>query len=363
MASRLFSSLQRFHSTIVNDFKNFNILWFDFETTGLSHKTDHIIQACFMNHRNGEHFVRYILPPDDVKISKEASEVNGLTLEKLKSDECRAVKPNKFILDFANWYNGQFEDYEYKPIYWIAHNCWGFDMLMWEAFIHNHGLNHFQNTYYADTMLLFRDLLPNLGSYSLFNVHYHLYGKDIKNAHDSLGDVLAMRKITQDLLEESQAQQSTLRRTVYHTTTVSSVTRLSQIENFKERLINYSIPANSDNYRFSQLKKPGDFDYLNQNIVRFPIWEFLEIKEKGQLFEFFNKNNIMYVRNLVMIFLTGEPNPSKEEILRYNFSKKDMKMIEEKSRAFRLYMKTIIDNKRVIGITSDYLTNLCMYTV
>ena len=227
---------------------------------------------------------------------------------------------------------------------------------MWESFIYNKKLNHLENTYYADSMFLFRDLLPDLNSYSLFNVHYHLFGKNIENAHDALDDVLAMKKITEYLI--STHCKTSIHRTIYHTTTTSSILHLTPIENIRERLINYSIPVNANNF-YSVAPKSSNENrfsfFLNKNIVQFPFWDYLYPNEKEKLLTFFKKNNMMHIIDLFSVFTMG----ISIKFLRL-YSDESYKI--KRAENFKMYMRNIIANRRVIGLTTDYFTSLCNFS-
>lgn len=68
--------------------KNYNYFWFDVETTGLNYYESEIISLAYLIEMGGEiidHGVLYAKPDDMSKIEPKALEINGFTIDQIKT--------------------------------------------------------------------------------------------------------------------------------------------------------------------------------------------------------------------------------------------------------------------------------------
>lgn len=79
----------------------------------------------------------------------------------------------------------------------IAHNAFRADKPMLEIETKRHGIKMPLNWFFFDSLIYARQVLPKLPSYSLRDLHMHLFQKDIINQHTALPDAIALANILQ----------------------------------------------------------------------------------------------------------------------------------------------------------------------
>ncbi len=143
----------------------------DLETTGLSPKTDHIIEFAAIKVKNGEIIDTFqTLCDPGFDIPPMITSITGITTEMV----CNCPNPRKALPDFLDFAGDDFI---------VGHNVL-FDIRFISAV--NDG---FFNTY-IDTMKIFRTLHPTLPHHRLCDM-VDFYGKNNESAHRALSDCLA----------------------------------------------------------------------------------------------------------------------------------------------------------------------------
>lgn len=176
------------------------IIAFDTETTGLSGKTDQIIQFSAIKFEVDENFKIhekdvldvYIKPREP--ISDKIIEITGITNELLSEQE-----PEEKVFPIIKEFLGE------KPIL-LAHNI-SFDTKMTSALYERMG-ELFEHSHLLDTLSMARDLIPKsmIQDYKLATIA-ELYGFDDVHFHSAIDDVSAMLKIFGEfLLEYSETE-------------------------------------------------------------------------------------------------------------------------------------------------------------
>jgi DNA polymerase III subunit alpha, Gram-positive type len=195
--------------------QNMNVIYFDFETTGLNPYHDKIIDFCFLKepicsnmtdvnedflknptssdkyfHIDENYFQALVNP--NRKLSAKIIEITNITDVMLKD------KPNieQFIPSIETYVNKECSD-----VYLIAHNNHGFDQLFLERAFRYNGFEVHQNNWkFIDTLLLAKRLNPNMFSYSLKTLckYYNI----TPGEHRALSDCVALRKVYMKLLEK-----------------------------------------------------------------------------------------------------------------------------------------------------------------
>jgi DNA polymerase III epsilon subunit-like protein len=79
----------------------------------------------------------------------------------------------------------------------IAHNAFRADKPMLEIETKRHGIKMPLNWFFFDSLIYARKVLPKLPSYSLRDLHMHLFQRDIVNQHTALPDAIALASILQ----------------------------------------------------------------------------------------------------------------------------------------------------------------------
>jgi DNA polymerase-3 subunit alpha (Gram-positive type) len=178
---------------------NNNIIYFDFETTGLNPFCDKIIEYAFIKENgqpndNMERKIDYItsLVNPNVKLSqkiKDITKINDSMLTGKQTINKKIKKINKFL-----------EDAKGKK-YLVAHNALAFDKIFLNENLKLIDENYdYSNIIYIDTLLLARKLLPNLnGGYSMFNLSKY-YNIESGN-HRAINDTLSLRLLFHKLVE------------------------------------------------------------------------------------------------------------------------------------------------------------------
>jgi DNA polymerase III epsilon subunit-like protein len=178
-------------------------LYFDLETNGYKgcdkysqrHK---IIQIAVLEDASDDYITAYVNP--GVKILPESTKIHGITEEDVRS----APKFKEVWLDIVKKYKIRQND-----VCLIAHNCFGFDKVILVKELRDAGfdLKDYETLYFIDSLVYFRNYLNDdlkkqihdsttgYSKYNLNNLHKFFFKNNIDNAHDALGDVIALKKI------------------------------------------------------------------------------------------------------------------------------------------------------------------------
>ena len=185
------------------------LIYFDFETTGLNPYHDKIIEYAFIQEENETYdpndpetyinntYITDLVNPKQ-KFEKKISEITGIHPDELEDKETIETQlPN--IMKFINY------DMNTKSIYLVAHNCDGFDKLFLTNNIKHCNQSEqneqieYKHIYYIDTLNLCKKLLPDIKSYSLKNMTKHF---DIKSGtHRAMSDTIALRELYHYLIQ------------------------------------------------------------------------------------------------------------------------------------------------------------------
>ncbi|MGF7012071.1 DNA polymerase-3 subunit epsilon [Lachnospiraceae bacterium PF1-22] len=161
---------------------------FDLETTGVSIKTDEVIEISAIKVSGGrvaDEFSTLVNPLRPIPY--QASRVNGITDSMVKnSPDFKAAL-------------GAFLDFTGNQVL-VGHNIHTFDL----KFIRRDAMNFWNMGIandYVDTLPLARACLPKLKSYSLTNLASH-YGIRVSDAHRALGDCRMNQQVFEHLGRE-----------------------------------------------------------------------------------------------------------------------------------------------------------------
>lgn len=169
-----------------------NFVVFDIETTGLSYKSDDIIEICYIsfNKNNSESTTRYLVHTDK-RIAANITAINGINNNMLRN----APKVSS-VLD------EMFRLHSTKIL--VAHNCHKFDA---KFLLSNYEL--FQEVKFLDTRIMAQYYLPGMPiglgasesskSYSMTALT-NLFGIKINNQHTAEGDTSALSLVFRKLL-------------------------------------------------------------------------------------------------------------------------------------------------------------------
>lgn len=194
-----------------NDSDKNDLIYFDFETTGLNPYHDKIIEYSFIQEENEEYeneaqyenntYISSLVNPR-VKFDKKITDITGIYPDDLKTKS----SINKHILHIDRFINYSFYD---KDIYLVAHNCDSFDKLFLIENIKTYNriyekqIQH-KHLKYIDTLSLCKKLIPRSKSYSMkamcdyFNIE--------PGTHRSMSDTIALRKLYHKLIEKMSVQ-------------------------------------------------------------------------------------------------------------------------------------------------------------
>ena len=178
-----------------------DLIYFDFETTGLNPYHDKIIEYAFIQEEEGETYdsnyeqntyINNLINPK-IKFEKKITDITGIHPEELiEKDDIYTHLP--IIMNFINY------NMKSKDIYLVAHNCDSFDRLFLINVLKNHSDTiDYKHIKFIDTLNLCKILLPNIKSYSLKNMTKHFNIKP--GYHRSMSDTIALRELYHKLVE------------------------------------------------------------------------------------------------------------------------------------------------------------------
>lgn len=179
------------------------LIYFDFETTGLNPYHDKIIEYCFILEEkceydlknpdsfNDNYYITEMVDPK-TKFEKKISNITGIYPEDLEDKQPISVHIDiidNFICDKNN---------NNTESYLVAHNCDCFDKL----FLINNFKKYNNDSYikwkFIDTLHLSKKLVPNLKSYSLKYLceYFNLQSGN----HRALSDTISLRNLYHELM-------------------------------------------------------------------------------------------------------------------------------------------------------------------
>jgi DNA polymerase III subunit alpha, Gram-positive type len=177
------------------------IIYFDFETTGLNPYHEKIIDYAFLveEEESGETYIEGLIDPEK-KFEKKITDITGIHPEELEGKPVIRQELDK-VYNFIN-YNYKRVCHKHIPKrFLVAHNCDGFDKIfLMKNFTDKTRYPLSNNWYFIDTLPLAKRLLPKLSSHSLkaLTVHYNIK----PGTHRALSDTVALRKVFDYLLSQ-----------------------------------------------------------------------------------------------------------------------------------------------------------------
>lgn len=181
--------------------KNYNYFWFDVETTGLNYYDSEIVSLAYLIELNGtitEHGILYARPDDFSKIEPKALEVNGFTIEKLKTF------PSQFALysNLVNILKKQTILCKQDRFVTAGYNNAGCDNIFLQQLFNRYGRTVYEYYDYFKS--------PKIDVFTLFPIVEELTGIQFKshrlqdvapifklehNAHEALSDIIVTYKL------------------------------------------------------------------------------------------------------------------------------------------------------------------------
>lgn len=190
--------------TSSNEESESNIIYFDFETTGLNPFHDKVIELCFLYDtpkqteptsivnsevfRDDQIFTSLVNPKR--KFEEKITDITGIhpydLINKPSIEELHPIINNFLDNDMFN--------------YLIAHNCHGFDEIILKKILKESNSRHLlDNICFIDTLLLARKLMPELNRFSQKSLCD--YFKIKTKSHRADEDCRALRSIYHNLLK------------------------------------------------------------------------------------------------------------------------------------------------------------------
>ena len=183
------------------------IIFIDTETGGVNPEKAALIQLSGIiriDKNDVEKFNFYIKPFENSEVTEKALEVQGRTLEELKTD--KYVEEKEVYKQFINLLDKYIDKYDRTDKFIVAGYNVRFDVDILKAFFQRHG-NNFLFSYldssmldplYSIRLLQIAEVLPVLENNKLETWCKH-FGIELK-AHDSLEDIEATKKLIGKLI-------------------------------------------------------------------------------------------------------------------------------------------------------------------
>ena len=195
-------------------FKNNNehndLIYFDFETTGLNPYKDKIIEYAFIQEFKDEKYdikdiesysdntyINSLVNPE-TKFDKKITQITGIHPDELDIQyNINICLPN--IMHFINY------NMKTRNIYMVAHNCDGFDKLFLINNIKNYNIRFktqldYKHIKFIDSINLCKKLFPQLKSYSLKNMTTHF--NISSGTHRAMSDTIALKELFHKLINK-----------------------------------------------------------------------------------------------------------------------------------------------------------------
>lgn len=183
------------------------IIFIDTETGGVNSEKAALIQLSGIiriDKKDVEKFNFYIKPFENSEVTEKALEVQGRTLEELKTE--KYIEEKEVYKQFVNLLDKYIDKYDRTDKFVVAGYNVRFDVDILKAFFQRHG-NNFLFSYldssmldplYSIRLLQIAEVLPVLENNKLETWCKH-FGIELK-AHDSLEDIEATKKLIGKLI-------------------------------------------------------------------------------------------------------------------------------------------------------------------
>ena len=172
---------------------NYISIFYDLETTSLDVSEARILQfSCVLDKKIeniNKYFDKYV-DPGNIEITN--SDIHHITKDVIKKNngiDCKST-----IEEFHKWINSISSN---NNIILLSHNNHDYDKLVLQHEYDRNKLIIPENWLFFDTLSFVRQYYTNLGygNYSLGKLYEHFFKKELKDAHSSLVDVKALKKI------------------------------------------------------------------------------------------------------------------------------------------------------------------------
>ena len=177
------------------------IIYFDFETTGLNPYHEKIIDYAFLveEEESGDTYIEGLVNPQK-KFEKKITDITGIHPDELEDKPLIRHELEK-IYNFIN-YNYKQICYKHIPKrFLVAHNCDGFDkVFLMSNFTDKTRFPLTKNWFFIDTLPLAKKLLPKLSSHSLKALALAYNVKP--GTHRALSDTVTLRKVFNSLIKQ-----------------------------------------------------------------------------------------------------------------------------------------------------------------
>ena len=183
------------------------IIFIDTETGGVNPEKAALIQLSGIiriDKKDVEKFNFYIKPFENSEVNEKALEVQGRTLEELKTD--KYVEEKEVYKQFIKLLDKYIDKYDRTDKFIVAGYNVRFDVDILKAFFQRHGNNYLfsyldssmLDPLYSIRLLQIAEVLPVLENNKLETWCKH-FGIELK-AHDSLEDIVATKKLIGKLI-------------------------------------------------------------------------------------------------------------------------------------------------------------------
>lgn len=189
-------SMVQFSDTI----KQSEIIYFDFETTGLNPYHCNIIDYAFLLEEpdSKETYIESLINPEE-KFDKKITDITGIHPDDLIEKPVIQDKVDE-IYNFINSRHKQVFHKHIPEVYLVAHNCDGFDKIfLMRLFENRERYPLAANWKFIDTLPLAKKLLPRLQSHSLKNISQNFNIKS--GTHRALSDTVCLKEVFEVLLK------------------------------------------------------------------------------------------------------------------------------------------------------------------
>lgn len=180
--------------------KQNEIIYFDFETTGLNPYHCKIIDYAFLLEESdsNETYIESLINPED-KFEKKITDITGIHPDDLENKPKIQDKVDE-IYNFINSKHKQVFHKHIPEVYLVAHNCDGFDKIfLMRLFENRERYPLATNWKFIDTLPLAKKLLPNLHSHSLKSISQNFNLKS--GTHRALSDTVCLKEVFHVLIK------------------------------------------------------------------------------------------------------------------------------------------------------------------
>ena len=165
------------------------IFYYDLETTGLEIETARILQIAILDESGKYNIDRYVNPGINILITN--SNIHNINHEILKKENAKDF--GETFMDILEFLNRIAKN---ENIILVSHNNFRYDKRILERECERFNKEIPENWLFGDTIVLYREYYPNLrNGYSLGVLYKEITGLNIKNAHNAIADVNALKLV------------------------------------------------------------------------------------------------------------------------------------------------------------------------